>query len=202
MVLACWGAASGWTLSQSSRLRLFPSGVEANRPPWDPSVLQEPYLAALPAAAYITDSILPATSSSPPAPRPARRKGSHWPLASTSCVALNTLFWLHVLFAMKQIYWRKWTGFCFYKYCVRYINSSTIRVTQLFRECLGFISAVILSASCFKPLLGFLLLNLFSFAVIYRAIYSALLAAEPLETHHTKVLQWVTYGSCLQFLLM
>lgn len=60
---------------------------------------REPYLAA--------------TSCSPPAPEPARRKGSCWPLASTSCIALNIVFRLCVLFSMKQTYRRKWTGFCF-----------------------------------------------------------------------------------------
>ena len=62
---------------------------------------------------HVGDSTLLDTSSLTPALGPARRKGGRWPLASTSCIALNIVFQLHVLFSMKQTYRRKWTGFCF-----------------------------------------------------------------------------------------
>lgn len=75
--------------------------------PGTPPSCREPHLEALPAGRCVGDSTLPAPSSSPPAAGPARRKGSRWPLASTSCIPLNIVFRLHVLFGMKQTCRRK-----------------------------------------------------------------------------------------------
>lgn len=88
MVLTGWGAASGWLLSQSSRLRLFPSGVKATGPPWDPSALQDPAwqpcLQVLASQHSASHQLL--------STRARQEERQLWPLASTSCIALNALF--------------------------------------------------------------------------------------------------------------
>lgn len=91
--LRCRGASPArWPLTQPGGLKLLSSRVRATKPPGDP----------LPAGVRWDTA-----PCQPPAPCPVRRKGSCWPLASTSCIVLNIVFQLHVLFSMKQTYRRK-----------------------------------------------------------------------------------------------
>lgn len=75
---ATWSWLAGvWYLAGPlASLRLFPNGVKANRPPWDPRILQDTNLAALPAGALHQTAFC-----QPRAPHPRARQKEVQPLA-------------------------------------------------------------------------------------------------------------------------